>query len=192
MLSVLIDFQRVRLPIALSRQQRRMQMRQASRRSLAQLLRDAGASSDKINRDETGLHPEDSRFFCSVSYCAERFCAAVSNHPIGIDIETLNDRRDWRKIGQFLWRREPDDITDFFYHFGIMEAWGKLMGIGIHSQSRRITTSASQIRSPDYPKSYWNHVSIQTNELNFCLVTPEDAELNATTIDTIRTKLNSL
>ncbi|RMA82471.1 4'-phosphopantetheinyl transferase family protein [Umboniibacter marinipuniceus] len=170
MITTLFDFHHVPNDPQQTRQAKRQGLRSASRRRLAGLLSQAGASSDRVIRDDNGLHPVDEQFYCSVSYTQNLVASAISHHAIGIDIEAISPRRDWRKIGKFLWRETPKSIEEFYFRFGVMEAWGKLRGIGIHSQSRRIHISDSTITSPDIPGTHWHFINLQQASYNFCMV----------------------
>ncbi|WP_298632778.1 hypothetical protein [uncultured Umboniibacter sp.] len=195
MINTLFDFHRLDEKLSGSRTERRQAMRACSRLRLAGLLSQAGASSIAVTRDHKGLHPTDDQFYCSVSYTQTLVASAISRHPIGIDIETISARRDWRKIGKFLWRETPESIEDFYFRFGIMEAWGKLQGIGIHSHSRRIQVLGSTILSPDTPNESWRFISQQHHGLNFCIVARADhmpSERETALTDQINTNLNML
>jgi phosphopantetheinyl transferase len=195
MINTLFDFHHLSDEFSGSRRDRRQAMRACSRLRLADLLTQVGASSIKLIRDDSGLHPADGKFFCSVSYTENIVASALSYRPIGIDIEAISERRDWQKIGNFLWREVPKTLEDFYFRFGVMEAWGKLKGIGIHSHSRRITISGSTILSPDFPNDSWRFISQQQNDLNFCAVFDEQhmqSEQEAAIAHQIETQLNAL
>lgn len=195
MINTLFDFHHLADEFSGSRRDRRQELRACSRLRLADLLTQAGASSIKLIRDDSGLHPADDQFFCSVSYTHNIVASVLSCRPIGIDIEAISERRDWQKIGKFLWREVPKTLEDFYFRFGVMEAWGKLKGIGIHSQSRRITISGSTILSPDFPNDSWRFISQQQNGLNFCTVFDEQhmqSEQEAAIAHQIEAQLNAL
>ncbi|MEQ3696287.1 MAG: hypothetical protein ABNH02_04880 [Pseudomonadales bacterium] len=195
MINTLFDFHHLGDELSGSPRERRQAMRACSRLRLASLLSQAGASSTEVIRDDKGLHPTDGQFYCSVSYTQTLVASAISRHPIGIDIETISDRRDWQKMGKFLWRETPKSIEDFYFRFGVMEAWGKLQGIGIHSQSRRIKVLDTTVLSPDYPNDSWRFISQRHNGLNFCIVVDErhmPSGQEETISSQIKTQLNSL
>ena len=195
MINMLFDFHHLGDELSGSSRERRQAMRACSRLRLASLLSQAGASSTEVVRDDKGLHPTDGQFYCSVSYTQTLVASAIARHPIGIDIETISDRRDWQKMGKFLWRETPKSVEDFYFRFGVMEAWGKLQGIGIHSLSRRIKVLDSTILSPDFPSDSWRFISQQHNGLNFCIAADErhmSSGQGAAISNQIKTQLNSL
>lgn len=139
-MSQLFDLSAFSIDPSTPRKTRRQTLREAAQKEILGLL-----GQHDINeiprRDESGRLLLDTHFL-SVSYCKDVGVVAIASVPIGIDLEYENPVKDWRKLGVFLWREEPQSREHFFEKFCSMEAYGKLIGEGISAKSRKAFASA--------------------------------------------------
>lgn len=132
-----LDFQFFELSTPSCRRERRTLRRAAGDKALEILASRNRVSKEAFQRDHRG-QLQHSDVYISKSYTNGLGVIALSNRPIGIDLEENSRDRDIIALSKYLWREHIEDANEFYRRFCRMEAWGKLIGEGISANSRKI------------------------------------------------------
>ena len=76
---------------------------------------------ENVKTDNTGA-PVLKKAFVSISHKDNLVIVAISDKYVGIDIENMNKKRDFKQISRFLGLPVPDNKTDFYKNFTHYEA----------------------------------------------------------------------
>ncbi len=132
-----LDFQFFDLSTPSCRRERRKLRRATGDNALEILASRNGLSKEAFQRDDRGQLKHNDAYI-SKSYTNGLGVVALSNMPIGIDLEQNSRDRDITALSNYLWREQIKDPNEFYRRFCRMEAWGKLIGEGISAKSRSI------------------------------------------------------
>ena len=64
--------------------------------------------------------------YISISHKDNLVVVAASDYPIGIDIEKISEKRDWKLMAEFMGIKNIDSCMDFYKQFTLAEARFKM------------------------------------------------------------------
>ena len=78
----------------------------------------------------------DDDHYISLSHKDHHLVVAVSDRPVGIDIERLVDKESYYRIADnyFAEKVKHGDVEDFFRSWTRREAYGKMLGVGLNQR----------------------------------------------------------
>lgn len=106
----------------------------------------------RITQEGKPFFPAHMEVQFSISHCKDGIAVAVSDRPIGIDIESTDRRALF----------EPEDGTDFYTWWTRMEAIVKMRGTGITDQWRESLPEAGETVETHRPQGKRYVYSVST------------------------------
>lgn len=106
---------------------------------LHNLLEDYGFKKDELIKDEKGAPKlkNQKEIFCSLSHSKEYVCCAISDEPIGVDIQEMKEgkcegisRRFFHEKEQKLYKQNPT-LETFYKIWTTKESYLKMLGCGL-------------------------------------------------------------
>lgn len=106
----------------------------------------------KVGRKHSGApYLEDDPHEISISHKDDYLAVAVSDGPVGVDLEWLDGRESYFRIARryFGEQVQEGDVEGFFLGWTKREALGKYLGVGLNKEVMTSTLDAQSIQIED-------------------------------------------
>lgn len=150
----------------------KIKLRELATLTIQKMLYEMGANTLEITRTaQNAPKCRDNRFYCSWSYSGEYISCITSLSPIGIDIEKNKTRTYWKKLSQYLWEDDkPKNLQEYYRKWCITEAWSKILGSGLNSESWKLKIENNIITHANHKNKKWIHKTYYSDEFTISIV----------------------